>query len=157
VAKEMLGKYLVRELEGEVYTGMITEVEAYDGPEDKASHAGVGKTKRSEVMFREGGLIYVYLTYGIHNMINIVTGEREYPAAVLIRSTDQISGPGRLTKYYSINRELNKLQASPENGLWVEDRGISVEEKDISTTARIGVQSAGEPWADKPFRFVLEK
>jgi DNA-3-methyladenine glycosylase len=155
VAEEMLGKYLIRKTGGYIYTGMITEVEAYDGPDDKANHASIGRTKRNEIMFAEGGYIYVYLTYGIHNMVNLVTGEQEYPAAVLIRGTDQVSGPGRLTKYYSIDRGLNKLKASPESGLWIEDRGVSIKKEDVITTARIGVQSAGEPWAGKPYRFVL--
>jgi DNA-3-methyladenine glycosylase len=155
VAKEMPGKYLIRESEGEIYAGMITEVEAYDGPEDKANHASIGRTKRNEPMFAEGGHIYVYLTYGIHNMVNIVTGRQEYPAAVLIRGTDQVSGPGRLTKFYSIDRGLNKLRAEPANGLWIEDRSVKINKNDIVATARVGVQSAGEPWASKPYRFLL--
>ena len=157
VAEEILGKYLVRNTEQGVISGMITEVEAYDGPQDKASHASRGRTRRNEVMFWGGGYIYVYLVYGIHYMVNIVTGEEEYPAAILIRGTEEVNGPGRLTKYYRIDRELNRYKAIPENGLWIEDGGISVERKNVKRTARVGVEYAGQPWASKPLRFVLER
>jgi DNA-3-methyladenine glycosylase len=85
VAESLLGKFLIKRYRGVEKAYMITEVEAYDGFEDKASHAHKGKTERSEVMFGEAGYWYVYLVYGMHNMLNIVTGKYDYPAAVLIR------------------------------------------------------------------------
>ncbi len=156
VAEEMLGKYLVRIIGKEEFEGMITEVEAYDGPQDKANHASIGKTKRNEVMYARGGYIYVYLTYGIHNMLNIVTGEKEYPAAILIRGTDRVSGPGRLTKFYNIDRRLNRVKAETKNGLWIEDRGVKNKKKDIKRGPRVGVQYGGQVWANKPYRFILD-
>lgn len=155
VAPDILGKHLIRRVDGVKKEGMITEVEAYDGFQDKANHASIGKSKRNEIMFEEGGHIYVYLVYGMHNMLNLVTGDREYPAAILIRGTDRVSGPGRLTKYYRIDRELNKLKAKPGNGLWIEDKGVKVKPKDIQRTPRVGVHYAGEIWANKPYRFIL--
>ena len=157
VAEEILGKYLVRNTEQGVISGMITEVEAYDGPQDKASHASRGRTRRNEVMFWGGGYIYVYLVYGIHYMVNIVTGAEEYPAAILIRGTEQVSGPGRLTNYFQIDRSLDKISADPSSGLWVENRGVRIEEGDIYTTHRVGVQYAGDPWAYKPYRYILKR
>lgn len=156
VAEDILGKYLVRRIDDQTLAGMITEVEAYDGPKDKANHASKGKTPRNEIMYAQGGYIYIYLIYGIHNMVNIVTGEEGYPAAILIRGTHEINGPGRLTKYYSIGKGLNKLKATPDNGLWIEDRGDSVKAKEIQTTPRVGIQSVEEPWASKPYRFILK-
>src|SRR5438477_265913 len=86
VAQELLGKFLVRKIQGKETSAIITEVEAYDGQSDLASHASKGKTKRTEVMFGKPGIFYVYLCYGIHHMLNIVTREHGYPAAVLIRA-----------------------------------------------------------------------
>ncbi|MCW9054792.1 MAG: DNA-3-methyladenine glycosylase [Candidatus Pacebacteria bacterium] len=155
VAEELLGKILVRRICGKEYRHLITEVEAYDGFEDKASHAHRGKTARNEVMFREAGTIYVYLTYGMHYMLNIVTGPLEYPAAVLIRGVSEINGPGRLTKKLSITRTLNRKQLGKDAGLWVEDRGVKIKKDDIVRTPRIGIRSA-EEWTEKPYRFVVK-
>src|SRR3989344_7369693 len=107
VAKDLLGKYLVRRLATKEIPLMVTEVEAYVGFNDRASHANKGKTERNKVMFSEGGRWYVYFTYGMHWMLNIVTGPKNYPAAVLIRGTDKIRGPGRLTKYLKIDKSFN--------------------------------------------------
>ena len=154
VARELLGKYLVRRIEGREVSVMITEVEAYDGFEDEASHAHRGETARNKPMFGTPGVWYVYFVYGIYQMLNIVTGREGYPAAVLIRGVEGISGPGRLTKFLHITRTQNKKQARPENGLWVEDRGVIVTEKEIKKTTRIGVDYAGV-WAKKEYRFLL--
>lgn len=94
VAKSLIGKYLVRKLRGKEIALMITEVEAYDGANDLACHARHGKTKRNEVMFGEAGRFYVYFTYGMHWMLNIVTGPKDYPAAVLIRGAGGGPVPG---------------------------------------------------------------
>lgn len=134
---------------------MITDVEAYDGCEDKASHAHKGKTARNAVMFGPAGHWYVYLCYGMHWMLNVVTRESGYPAAVLIRGLDDYSGPGRLTSAMHITGAQNGASVSRQNGLWVEDRGIVIDRTRIQTTPRIGVAYAGE-WAETPRRFVLK-
>ena len=133
---------------------MISEVEAYNGPEDKASHASRGKTERNKMMFGEAGNWYVYFTYGMHWMLNIVTGPKDYPAAVLIRGTDKISGPARITKFLQIGRKFNGKPADKKTGLWIEDRGIKIKKSQITATKRIGVDYAGK-WANKPYRFKL--
>lgn len=135
---------------------MITEVEAYDGFKDKASHASRGKTKRNQVMFGEAGCFYIYLTYGIHWMLNVVTGPKDYPAAVLIRGTDKVGGPARLTKFLKIDKILNSKKAELKTGLWFEDRGVKISDKQISITPRIGVAYAGSVWSKKKYRFLLK-
>jgi DNA-3-methyladenine glycosylase len=135
---------------------MITEVEAYDGFQDKASHASRGKTKRNKVMFGEAGRFYVYFVYGFHNMLNIVTGKKNYPSAILIRGAGDISGPGRLTKFLKIDKRLNGKMANKESGLWLEDRGTKIPKNKIKKTPRIGVSYAGPIWSKKHYRFVLK-
>ena len=156
VAEDLLRKYLVRRVGKSEIALMIIEVEAYDGPNDRACHANKGKTKRTEPMYGQAGHFYVYLCYGMYWMLNVVTGPKNYPAAVLIRGTKEVSGPGRLTKYLKINKKLNALRASPKTGLWFEDRGMKVNKKDIQKTPRIGVSYAGPKWSKKPYRFVLK-
>lgn len=107
-------------------------------------------------MFGEAGYWYVYLVYGVYEMLNIVTDRKEYPAAVLIRGVFGISGPGRLTKGLHITRSLNGKQATKKTGLWVEDRGIMVPKGAIYRTPRIGVDYAGSVWAHKEYRFILK-
>lgn len=155
VALELLGKYLVRTHAGVSSAYLITEVEAYDGSEDLACHAAHGCTARTEVMFGEAGRWYVYMIYGMYEMLNIVTGPEEYPAAVLIRGVEGVSGPGRLTKALGITRALNTLPSVKASGLWIEDRGVVVSSEHILATPRIGVAYAGE-WAKKPWRFILK-
>lgn len=111
-------------------------------------------TARNKVMFDQGGIWYVYLCYGVHWMLNIVTGGAGYPGAVLIRGAGEINGPGRLTKELGIRMDLNGRHCSPATGLWVEDSGAKVEEHQIKTAARIGVGYAGPQWAEKPYRFI---
>ena len=155
-ARALLGKYLVRRFDdGSVERRVITEVEAYDGEHDLACHASKGRTKRTEVMYAGGGIWYVYLCYGIHEMLNLVTGPGGQPAAVLIRGVGGMNGPGRLTKAFGITRALNGAPATRSSGLWIEDRGVTVPPEKILTTARIGVDFAGPVWAQKPWRFVL--
>lgn len=156
VAEDLLGKFLVKQEKGKEKAYMITEVEAYDGFEDKASHAHKGKTARNEIMFGEAGYWYVYLVYGMHNMLNIVTGKKDYPAAVLIRGVEEINGPGKLAKFLKIDRKFNKKKAERKTGLWIEDRGIKIKKSEIKKTPRIGVDYAGE-CAKKLYRFVLIK
>lgn len=155
-ARWLLGKYLVRQREeGPPEARMITEVEAYDGERDLACHARAGRTPRTETLYMAGGVWYVYLCYGMHEMLNLVVGPRDWPAAVLIRGVDGISGPGRVTKQLKIDRKLNRAPAAPVSGLWLEDRGGRVPRRSVQVGPRIGVDYAGAVWAQKPWRFVL--
>ena len=154
VARELLGCFLCRRIGKKVIRLEITEVEAYDGPNDKASHASRGLTKRNAPMWGEAGRWYVYFTYGMHWMLNIVTGSKSYPAAVLIRGTKEISGPARLTKFLRIDTRFNSKKASRKTGLWIE-RGTPAAQKRVQRPPRIGVEYAGPVWSRKPFRFVL--
>ena len=154
VAQELLGKFLVRKKGDKIIAAMITDVEAYVGPEDKASHASRGKTPRTEVMFGHSGYWYVYLIYGMHYCLNIVTEKEEYPAAILIRGVEGISGPGRVSRYFGIDTSFNARSASRKNGLWIEDRGVQLESRDIRRGKRIGVDYAGV-WKNKLWRLYV--
>lgn len=155
VARDLIGKYLVRRAKGRSVSSMITEVEAYVGPHDLACHASKGLTPRTRVMFGPPGNFYAYFTYGMHWMLNVVTGTSGYPAAVLIRGLQDVAGPGRLTKKLGITGALNGKAAKRASGLWIEDRGIAVPAKHIRRAPRVGVDYAGEEWAGKPYRFIL--
>ena len=157
VAKELLGKYIVRKIGKKTIALKITETEAYDGFSDKASHASRGKTARNTVMFGPAGYFYVYFTYGMHWMLNVVTGKKDYPAAILIRGVEGYNGPAKLTKFLAIDKKLNALLASPKSELWFEDRGEKVDPKNIKATGRIGVNYAGPVWSKKNWRFVFKK
>jgi len=159
LARWLLGKMLVRVLpDGEKIARLITEVEAYDGPSDRASHAhaGRGRTARNAVMFEPGGVWYVYLCYGVHEMLNLVTGPRGHPAAILIRGVAGLKGPGMVTRALGIGRGLNGAPAAPASGLWIEDHGVRVPRRLIRATPRIGIAYAGPVWAAKKWRFVLD-
>jgi len=152
-ARELVGKYLVRKVGTKVRREMITEVEAYIGPHDLASHASKGRTARTEVMHAQAGTIYVYLIYGMYWMLNIVTEAKDYPAAILIRSTEHVRGPGRVTREFAIDKNLNGLRLGTKSGLWIED-GPRIPDSQITRTPRIGVDYAKE-WASKPYRFLI--
>jgi len=152
VAKELLGKFLVGKEGSKTIAAMITEVEAYVGHKDRASHASRGRTPRTEVMFGKAGYWYVYLIYGMHYCLNIVTERDGYPAAILIRGVEGISGPGRVTKYIGIDKRYNAVPASRTSGLWIEDRGVVIKPQSIRRSKRIGVEYAGS-WKDKKWRF----
>lgn len=156
VARDLLGKRLVHYVERKKLSGLITEVEVYDGSDDKASHARMGLTKRNAPMFGEPGVWYVYLCYGVHWMLNIVTREQDYPAAILIRGIDVAEGPGRLTKYLSITKEQNAIPAFGKASLYIEESGVVPAKSDIKETPRIGITYAGEPWVNALFRFVWD-
>lgn len=224
VAKELLGKFLVRKIGNTEVSVMIVETEAYDGPDDKASHTSKGKTQRTEVMFGKPGIFYVYLCYGMHFMLNVVTREAGYPAAVLIRgaavknskeilqwtsryenalrsrkkwqdakfcrtgkttvvavattriflsekpvdcqfflsygaqnhSVMSIDGPGKVTKFLKIDKNLNCQTSVKATGLWFEDRGVIVKENSIKKMPRVGVNYAGPKWSSKKLRFILK-
>lgn len=154
VAPALLGKRLVRVFpDGIRRTYVITETEAYRGEEDRACHASRGRTPRTEVMFREGGLVYMYFIYGMYWMLNVVTGAVNVPQAVLIRGIREANGPGRLTRLLQLDRGFYGEDLAISGRLWVEGgSGISAYE----STPRIGIDYAGEPWKDLPWRFLLK-
>ncbi|MDE2019029.1 MAG: DNA-3-methyladenine glycosylase [Patescibacteria group bacterium] len=165
VARGLLGKKIVRRQRGKIIRLTIIEVEAYDGPHDRASHASRGRTPRTSVMFGEAGRFYVYFTYGMHWLVNVVTGPKEYPAAALLRAGRyrnpktgeeiEINGPARLTKFLKIDGKLNGKPAIPETGLWFES-GKPVRRFEISAGKRIGVDYAGPVWANRHYNFSIK-
>jgi DNA-3-methyladenine glycosylase len=156
LAKDLLGKALcVRKADGTVVRHMITETEAYRGPEDRASHAYNGRrTARNEVMYQGGGSAYVYLVYGLHHMLNVVTGPTGTPHAVLIRGVEGIVGPGRVTAHYGITLKDNGASLQGPR-IWIEEC-VTIAPTDIVTSARIGIDYAG-PDAALPWRFYVKK
>jgi len=153
VAPELIGKELV------IHSGdyscrrfIITEVEAYRGAEDRACHANKGRTKRTEIMYHEGGKIYVYFVYGMYWMLNIVTGELDNPQAALIRGVVGYSGPGRLTKAIGIDGSFYGEDLTVSDKIWIEEKGMKI---NFKTGKRIGVDYSGTPWKDKPWRYFL--
>ncbi len=156
VARDLLGKYLVRQIGKKKIAGLITETEAYIGPHDLASHSSKGRTKRTEIMFKEGGHWYVYFVYGMHYMVNVVTDGADYPSAVLIRGVERVSGPGRVAKHFKINKKLNGTLVGKKSGLWIEDRGLKISKFKIKKSPRIGVAYAGPIWATKDYRFFIK-
>lgn len=154
LARWLLGKNLVRRQDdGRVVSRAITEVEAYNGEGDLACHARAGRTARTEVLYEAGGVWYVYLCYGIHEMLNLVVGPRDWPAAILIRGVAEIEGPGRVTKALGIGRQFNRAPADATSGLWIEE-GREIPLGEIEATPRIGIDFAGPVWAQKPWRFI---
>ena len=170
VAKQLLGKYLVRKHPEGNTVGRIVETEAYVGPQDLACHASKGRTARTEVMFGPAGRAYVYFIYGFYNMLNLVTEAKDYPAAVLIRAVEPVggielmkerrknhalrnlaSGPGKLCQAFAIDRSLNGADLC-DGILFVDDRGEPTPR--FRATSRIGVDYAGK-WKDKPYRFLI--
>ncbi len=154
LARWLLGKVLaVVDADGQVRRVRICETEAYHGASDVACHASKGRTARTEVMFAEGGVWYVYLCYGVHEMLNLVTGPSDQPSAILIRGVEGVVGPGRVTRALGIDRRFNGRPADEATGLWIEDDGFVVPRRAITATPRIGVAYAGPEWAAKPWRF----
>lgn len=152
VAPALLGKRIYHRTEnGQILSGVITETEVYFGEKDTACHASRGKTPRTQVMYEAGGIAYVYLCYGMHNMLNVVTGEKEHPEAVLIRGIKGFSGPGRLTKALSIDRTLNGASFIDSDTLWIEDEGST---PDFLTAPRVGIDYATEEDRNRLWRFV---
>ena len=153
VARELVGKVLVHRVDGQEYRLRITETEAYCGENDTACHAHKGRTKRTEVMYREAGTIYVYLCYGVHWMLNIVTGEDNEPEAVLIRACEgKSNGPGKLTKALGITGALNRGSILGDE-LWIEDDGFSCT---VVPDRRVGIGYASEADQSRLWRFKLQ-
>ena len=174
VARALLGKRLVRRLNGRRISGIINETEAYRGEDDLACHAHRGKTRRNAVMYANGGRAYIYFTYGMHWCLNAVCGAEGYPAAVLIRALQPeegldliaahrpgvkpalwCNGPAKICKAFNVDGELNgSLLTDSSNPLFIEE-GLQVEDKSIHTSARIGIDSTPEPWRSIPWRFMI--
>lgn len=154
VARDLLGKYLVRKVGNEEIARMIVEVEAYGGQEDLASHARFGETARNKVMFGQAGVFYVYFIYGMYWMLNVVCRKGGEPGAVLIRVLEGFGGPGKLTRDLKIGKSFTGKIATPKSGLWFEDKGVEVGGQDIRVARRVGVAYAGE-WKDKLWNFSI--
>jgi DNA-3-methyladenine glycosylase len=152
-APDLVGKILVRVLtDDSIHRFMITEVEAYRGEEDLACHAAKGRTARTEVMYHAGGLLYVYLIYGMYWMLNIVTSVENQPQAVLIRGIEGFNGPGKLTRALKIDKSFYGEDLISSGRIWIADSGLK---PGLTCTPRIGIDYAGE-WKDKPWRFVMK-
>ena len=153
-AKAICGKILcVRQHDGSVIRRRITETECYLGEQDTACHAHHGRTRRTEVMYREGGVAYVYLCYGIHDMLNIVTGPAESPQAVLIRSVEGSNGPGRVTKAMGIGRSLNGISFIDSDLIWLEtDTSVPAR---LKALPRVGISYASEKDQKRLWRFIV--
>lgn len=168
ISRQLIGKYLFTSIDGSVTGGMISETEAYRGPEDRASHAYLNRrTKRTETMFAEGGVAYVYLCYGIHYMFNIVTNVADIPHAILIRAIvpevgiemmrerrknrlPLASSPGSLCQALGISLQHDGVLLDGDT-IWLEDRQKSCQ---VAVSPRIGIDYAGEDRL-KPWRFTL--
>lgn len=154
VAPDLIGKTLVRKSdEGKIQKYLITEVEAYRGGDDLACHASKGRTPRTEIMFHNGGKIYVYLIYGMYWMLNFVTEKEGVPQAVLIRGIEGFDGPGKLTKALNVDKSFYGEDLFSSDRLWIED---GIESPNFETTPRIGIDYAGEIWKNKPWRYILK-
>jgi DNA-3-methyladenine glycosylase len=153
VAPELVAKNIVIRLQDGTYGRFcVTEVEAYKGSEDKACHASKGRTRRTEIMYHEGGKLYVYLIYGMYWMLNVVTGGENDPQAVLIRGVENLSGPGKLTRSFGIDRSFYGEDLTKSERIWFEDCGVK---PIINTSERIGIDYAGEYWKTRPWRFYI--
>ena len=171
VARELLGARLVRILDGIKLVGLVTEAEAYVSEEDLACHARAGQTPRTQVMYGPPGHAYVYFTYGNHWMLNAVTEQEGFPAAVLIRAIQPIEGvevmsarrngrdtfgPGKLCQAMGIGKEENTVDLTiASSGLWIE-AGISIPDESVTIGPRVGLNSVPEPWKSIPWRFLVK-
>jgi DNA-3-methyladenine glycosylase len=169
IARELLGKYLYTYIDNEVTGGRIVETEAYMGPEDRGSHAWNNRrTPRNEMMFAAGGVVYMYICYGIHDMLNIVTGPEGSSHAVLIRALEPVKGleimrqrRGLFNADTRLCRKALGLSKS-HNGLslqsrqiWIEDEGFELVNDQINSSARVGMNFEG-PYKDIPWRFYIK-
>lgn len=175
ISRSLIGKYLFTRIDGLISGGYIIETEAYNGIVDKASHAyGNRRTQRTEVMFGEGGVAYIYLCYGIHEMLNIVTNVEGTPNAILIRAVNPTigldvmqarrnmaiikpnitRGPGSVAKALGISRKINGISLQSDV-LWLEDQGLEFADDEIAAVPRVGVDYAGED-ALLPYRFYVK-
>lgn len=153
VAPALIGKVLVRKFDtGEIKKYRIVETEAYCGEEDLGCHASKGRTPRTEVMYKSGGKIYVYLIYGMYWLLNIVTGAENNPEAVLIRGVTDLIGPGKIGKELNLDKTFYGEDISTSSRIWIEDDGSKLK---INTGFRVGIEYAGKEWAEKPWRYFV--
>ena len=181
IARDLLGKVLVTEIDGKITSGIIAETEAYAGIHDRASHAyEARKTNRTKVMYKEGGVAYVYLCYGIHSLFNVVTNKAGTPHAVLVRGIIPLegigimlersgkniinptlgNGPGKVAKILGIHftdtgASLSQKNANSLRKIWIEDSNLLIPKQQILKTKRVGVDYAGHD-ADLPYRFKIK-
>jgi DNA-3-methyladenine glycosylase len=175
VARNLLGKRLVRLVEGKRISGIITETEAYRGEEDLACHAKSGLTPRTAVMYGPAGQAYVYFTYGMHWLLNAVTGVQGFPAAVLIRAIWPLegldvmqekrgrfpreqwcNGPAKLTQALKLDGTYNNVSlCTKESGLWIED-GREIADEFVTIGPRVGMGTVPEPWYSQPWRYLAK-
>lgn len=155
VARELLGKTLVRRWEdGSESRYTITETEAYLGEEDLACHASKGRTPRTDIMYHEGGVVYVYLIYGMYWMLNFVTGKENHPQAVLIRAINGIVGSGKTGRELKMDKSFYGEDLTTSDRLWIEDAPST---EDFTTAPRVGIDYAGDEWKNKPWRFISNR
>ena len=177
VAKNLLGKKIIRIIDNKKIVCRIVETEAYIGPMDKASHSfNNKKTKRTKTMYKKGGTIYIYLIYGMYHLLNIVTEKKNYPSAVLIRAIEPINGielikknrsikskkeidltngPGKLSQALKIDKSLNGKRLSKKNKIYIENSKNNIKDIDIVKSKRINIDYAKE-WKDKFLRFYIK-
>ncbi len=153
LAQRLIGKYICRHIDGEIVRLPITETECYLGTEDTACHAHKGRTQRTKIMWQQGGVCYVYLCYGIHNMLNFISGEADSPQGVLIRGAGRYNGPGKLTKALKIDRSLNGENLLISDKIWLE-YGETLR---YTATPRIGIDYADEKDRNALWRFVAKE
>lgn len=176
VARDLLGRRLVRHLNGQRLSGLIVETEAYRGQEDLACHARAGRTPRTAVMYGPPGHAYVYFTYGMHWLLNCIAEAEDFPAAVLIRAIvpqeglevmaanrpgrpprEWSNGPAKLCQALAIDGSFNGLPLwELKTGLWLEE-GQPVADAQVRQTPRIGIDRVPEPWLSIPWRFVIQE
>lgn len=152
VAPELVGKILVRRLEDNTEIRIrITETEAYRGAEDKACHVSKGVTPRNKILFDKAGTIYVYLCYGMHSLMNVITEKEGTAQGVLIRCGEKFNGPAKLTKALGVNKSFNNQSFVDNDTLWIEDDGYKAE---IRVAPRVGIDYAGDYWKSMPWRYI---
>lgn len=164
VAKDLLGKYIVRKVGNKKLVGKIIETEAYIGPQDKASHAFGGKiTPRNRAEYFVGGHIYIYLVYGMYWQMNISTSEEGKPECVLIRAVEpeggeifSANGPGKFCRYLNLDKSFYGKDLTKSKRIWLEDRGEKIKPSQILATKRIGIDYAGSYWSRRKLRFLIK-
>ncbi len=164
VAKELLGKYIVRKIGNRELIGKIIETEAYIGPQDRASYAFGGKvTARNKAEYLIGGHIFIYLVYGMYWQLNFSTGQEGSPGCVLIRAIepekDEISltnGPGKLCRYLKLDKSFYGEDVMQSKRIWLEDRKEKIKPSQILATGRIGIDRAGPYWSRRKWRFLVK-
>ncbi len=169
LAKQLLGKFLCRKINKQLYVGKIVETEAYLGKKDLACHSAKGLTQRTKVMFGPAGRAYIYFIYGMYHCFNVVTEEKNNPCAVLIRALEPIhmpysrntkscvptiNGPAKLCREFQIDKKLNDYDLTLGKKLWIEN-GEKIKQSQIKKSKRIGVDYAGI-WKDKLLRFYIK-